>query len=161
VDTDSDRIQLAQWILERNLAWIGAAEVKVGVIVAIDTAMLGALASVFGATQGRTMWAYVFTIAAAFTLGIAVICASRAVLPKLSGPQSSMIFFGRIAARVTGAEYVESFRTATTSKMLEDCLIQIHRNAQIASEKFMWVGHSMRWSFVALIPWVAAFTTLL
>lgn len=36
---NEERLQIAQWILERNLAWIAAAEVKVGVIVAIDVAM--------------------------------------------------------------------------------------------------------------------------
>lgn len=39
--TDDERLKAAQWVLERNLAWVAAAEVKVGVIVAIDTAMLG------------------------------------------------------------------------------------------------------------------------
>lgn len=41
MSSDKERLQTAQWVLERNLAWIAAAEVKVGVIVAIDTAMLG------------------------------------------------------------------------------------------------------------------------
>ncbi|WP_233099873.1 hypothetical protein, partial [Acidovorax sp. IB03] len=41
MSTENERLQTAQWVLERNLGWIAAAEVKVGVIVAIDTAMLG------------------------------------------------------------------------------------------------------------------------
>lgn len=99
MQTDSDRLQVAQWILERNLGWIGAAEVKTGVVVAIDTAMLGVLATGFGATSAaeRTAWVYLLTIASTFVLGIALYSAGRVVLPTLGGPPSSMIFFGRIA----------------------------------------------------------------
>ena len=34
-----ERLAIAQWVLERNLAWISASEVKVGAIVTIDMAM--------------------------------------------------------------------------------------------------------------------------
>jgi hypothetical protein len=42
VSTGTERLQTALWVMERNLGWIAAAQVKVGVIVAIDTGMLGA-----------------------------------------------------------------------------------------------------------------------
>jgi hypothetical protein len=37
------RLPTAQWIFERHLAWIAAAEVKVGAIVTIIASMLGDL----------------------------------------------------------------------------------------------------------------------
>ncbi len=43
-----DRLTTAQWILERNLAWIEAADAKVAIIVTINVAMLGGLAGTFG-----------------------------------------------------------------------------------------------------------------
>lgn len=36
-----NRLQTAHWIFERQLSWIAAAEVKVGVLVALNTGMLG------------------------------------------------------------------------------------------------------------------------
>jgi len=47
VSDEVERLRVAQWVLERNLGWIAASEVKAGVVVAIDTAMFGALATAF------------------------------------------------------------------------------------------------------------------
>lgn len=163
MQTDSDRLQAAQWILERNLGWIGAAEVKTGVIVAIDTAMLGVLATAFGATSAdqRTAWIYVLTMAATFVLGIAIYSAGRVVLPALGGPPSSLIFFGRIAEFGSPQRYAEAFRKASVSELTDDFLAQIHRNAEIARDKFRWVRASMLWSFIAILPWLAALAVLI
>ena len=70
MNTETERLQAAQWMLERNLAWIAAAEVKVGVIVAIDTAMLGGLGVAFSAAdvKTRTYWAILFTLVAAILI---------------------------------------------------------------------------------------------
>ncbi len=64
--TTKDRLAIAQWVLERHLAWIAAAEVKVGVIVALDTALLGGLAAAFGVSEisARGAWAYLFILLA-------------------------------------------------------------------------------------------------
>ncbi len=61
---DKERLLIAQWVLERNLSWIAAAEVKVGVIVAIDTALLGSLGAAFSSSDPvvRTAWAYLWTV---------------------------------------------------------------------------------------------------
>jgi len=58
MDIEKERIITAQWVLERNLAWIAAAEVKVGVVVAINTAMLGGLGASYGAVDkaAHTPW---------------------------------------------------------------------------------------------------------
>ncbi|MDH4259879.1 MAG: DUF5706 domain-containing protein, partial [Gammaproteobacteria bacterium] len=112
--TDSERLQVSQWILERNLHWIGAAEVKTGVIVAIDTAMLGGLAAAFSAVAPaeRTAWATLFTIISAGCLGVALLCTAMSILPRVTGPESSFIFFGKIVKRTT-AEYADAFRKMT------------------------------------------------
>jgi Family of unknown function (DUF5706) len=140
MNLDKERLQTAQWMLERNLAWIAAAEVKVGVIVAIDTAMLGGLGAAFSATDGtaRTHWAWLFTIAAVIGLGSGLFSAAMAVLPRVSGPAKSLLFFGRVG-RCEDATYIEEFKKATDAELLEDWVAQVHRNAQIACDKFSWV----------------------
>jgi hypothetical protein len=88
MSNDKERLQLAQWVLERNLAWIAAAELKVGVIVAIDIAMLGGVGAAFSASDpaARTAWAHVWTFVAAIAGAGGLICAAMAVLPRITGP---------------------------------------------------------------------------
>lgn len=159
--TDKERLEVAQWVLERNLDWIAAAEVKVGVIVAIDTAMLGALGAAFSAadTAARTPWAWFFTCAAVFALAVGLFCAAMAVLPRVSGPAKSLLFFGRIGP-CADAEYADNFRKATDAELLDDWMAQIHRNAQIACDKFGWVRKAMWWSFLSVVPWFPAIAVL-
>lgn len=160
MNNDQERLSFAQWILERNLHWVGAAEVKTGVIVALNTAMLGGLAAAFSAAGERTAWANFFSIASAACLLIALFCAAMSVLPRTDGPPTSFVFFGKIVKN-SRADYVDSFKRASSAAFLDDCLEQIHRNAEIACDKFRWVRNAMMWSFVAVLPWVAAIGCLL
>lgn len=161
MSTDTERLQTAQWVLERNLVWIAAAEAKVGVIVAIDTAMLGGLGAAFSAVDGkmRTYWAVLFTLFAAMLLAGGLITAATAVLPRVKGPAKSLLFFGRIG-QLGEPDYIQAFKTATVDQFLEDWSAQIHRNAQIACDKFKLVRQAMIWSFLAILPWFAAMVTL-
>ena len=62
-----DRLTTAQWILERNLAWIAAADAKVAISVTINVAMLGGLGGIFGWTEAnRTHWADLACVVAVF-----------------------------------------------------------------------------------------------
>jgi hypothetical protein len=157
---DNDRMKVAQWVLERNLAWIASAEVKVGVVVAINTAVLAALAAAFGAAQlhDRTPWAYLFTLSAAGASSLAIFCAAMAVMPRLKGPDS-LLFFGTIGQHKL-PDYADAFRNASDLELLEDCLAQVHRNAEIARDKYAWVRKSMAWSFFCVVPWIFALALL-
>lgn len=152
-----ERIVTAQWVFERHLAWIAAAEVKVGVIVAIDTALLGGLAAAFAASENtaRVPWTYVFTLTAAVCAVVGLFCAAMAVLPRTTGPKESLLFFGPIAAQ-DSVDFGHKFRIATDEQLLADWTDQIHRNAEIACDKYSWVRRSMCWSFLAATPWVIA-----
>lgn len=161
MSNESEQLQFAQWVLERNLGWIAASEVKAGFIVALDSAMLGALATVFSATESyeRTAWANLFTILAGSFLIIGVFCTAMAVLPRLNGPKSSNIFFGGICKKSL-PDFENEFLTSYPKELLGDCLAQIHRNAEIVKDKFRWVRNGMVWSFASILPWVAALAIL-
>lgn len=162
MNNGTERLQTAQWVFERHLGWIAAAEVKVGVLVALDTGMLGGLGAAFSAAdvKTRTYWAVVFTMTAAILLAIGLICAAMAVLPRVTGPAQSLLFFGRIGPRAE-ADYVSDFKSASVEQLLDDWTAQIHRNAQIACAKFKHVRLGMIWSFMAILPWFAAIVTLI
>ncbi|UXY16685.1 DUF5706 domain-containing protein [Chitiniphilus purpureus] len=159
---EKERLQVAQWVLERNLAWIAAAETKVGVVVALDTAILGALGASFSAAKADvlTPWALATTIFAALLIAAGIFCSAMAVLPRVKGPQKSLVFFGRIGP-CADADYCLNLKNASVEDLLEDWSMQIHRNAQIACEKFRWVRYGMWWSFVAIAPWFFAVVALL
>lgn len=151
---DKQRIEFAKWLFERTLGWIASADVKVGVAMALDTAMLGGLATAFGTSdpQQRTAWCYLAVLAAVGAMVIAMFCAGMAAIPRMLGPVKSMIFFARIKEQSV-ADYVTQFAKLGEHDLLEDLTTQIHRNAEIATEKHWWVRKSLIWSFLGAIPW--------
>lgn len=159
MSNDKERLATAQWVLERNLGWIAAAEIKVGIIIALDTAMLAGLAAVFGAALVKTTWSLLCASVAACTLIIGLFCAAKSVMPCVTGPNASLLFFGRIA-ELDVADYTEKFRDATEADLLRDWTEQIYRNAQIACQKHSWVIKAMGWSFFSALPWSVAIALL-
>lgn len=161
MQSDQDRLEAAKWVFERTLGWIATADVKVGVAVAIDTAMVGGLAAAISASdaQSRTAWAYLAIICATGGLLFAIICAAMAAIPRMLGPVKSMIFFGRISDE-SESDYVADFQKLTDADFLIDLVTQIHRNSQIATAKHLWVRRSLLWSFFSIAPWIAAVAQL-
>lgn len=158
---DKQRIEFAKWLFERTIGWIGTADVKVGVAMALDTALLGGLATAFGASpvELRTSWTYLWVLVSAGAFVLGVFCAGMAAVPRMLGPVNSMIFFARVKEHKIG-DYVAKFSTLSEKDLLEDLVVQIHRNAEIANDKHAWVRKSLMWSFLGMIPWVIAIAML-
>jgi hypothetical protein len=156
---DEKKLISAQWILERNLAWIAAAEIKVGVIVSVHIAMLGGLAAAFSNSTHKSQWAFVCTFAAGPLEVAALFCAAMAVMPRLGGPAQSLLFFSKIASQ-NGPDYARELKSASAADLLADWSAQIHRNAEIACDKHRWVKRSVAWSFLSVIPWIGAIALL-
>ncbi|MFK5914444.1 MAG: DUF5706 domain-containing protein [Woeseiaceae bacterium] len=159
---DKERLLSAQWILERNLSWIMAAEVKVGVIVAVDSALLGSLGASFSSSSAFicTSWTCLWLVCSGAAIIAGLFCAAMAVLPRLEGPESSLIYFGRVAA-LDRPDYINQLKRATDMELLDDLSAQVHQNALIACKKFAWVRLSMYCSFFSITPWFASIVTLL
>lgn len=156
---EQKRLLVAQWALERQIGWITTADVKVGVVVAIQTAMAGVLAAAYSAATSRSEWA-IFSTVIAFACAIgAFACAAFALFPRTDGPKRSLLFFGRIC-ELSSDEYSSAIAGATDRDLLEDCAAQIHRNAEIAKEKHRWVQNGLIWSFLAAPPWTIALLQL-
>lgn len=161
MNDDKQRIEFAKWQFERTLHWIATADAKVGVAMALVTAMLGGLAAAFAASDvtKHTAWSYLATLSAAGTLVMAVFCAAMAAIPRIRGPLHSMIFFARIQEHSI-EDYVNQVEHLTEKQLLNDLARQIHRNAEIACEKHSWVRNSLLWSFWGAIPWALAIVLL-
>jgi Family of unknown function (DUF5706) len=152
-----ERLTEARWVLERQLAWINAAEVKVAVVITIQIAMLAGLGAVFTTAAGAHKGAWAVSSAVAFLLlaTIAVFCAAMVLVPRRRGPAVSLLFFGRVAD-MSSADYSAAFLRASESDFLADWAAQIHRNAEIACDKHSWAGKALMVLFMSALPWVLA-----
>lgn len=162
MNSDHERLLVAQWIFERTLSWIAAAEVKVAVIVTVNTALLGGLGAAYTSlgTTKPTSWAMVWVTIAGISAAVGLFCAAMPVVPRLDGPKRSLLYFGRIT-KLNPIEYIEALKAASSASLLDDWGAQIHRNAEIAQIKHRWVRNSLCWSFFAMIPWGCGIVTLL
>lgn len=156
-----ERIETAQWVFDKTLGWVAAAEVKVAAICAIDTAMLAGLGALFLTDDTKSTWANVFGAGALLSLFFGIICAALVLIPRLDGgPTHSKIFFGKIA-NLTVDAYEKQFRNAPEEGLFSDLTAQIHFNARIAQRKHEWVRNCLYWSLLgALAGLASAFSVL-
>lgn len=159
MSNESDRLRTAQWILDRQIGWITSADAKVGVVVAIQAAMVGTLAAAYGSAKQPEVSTLFFSGFALLLSVISLVCAALALFPRTDGPSSSFIFFGKITT-LTREKYVSQLSSVSEVELLADCSQQIHRNAEIAGEKHGHVKHAMIWGFASIAPWVLAIWAL-
>lgn len=146
--------------LERQLEWIAAADCRASFIFAIDAAMLGFTATTFLPTpDGLPAWALIAPAVSALMLAVSLWKLTNVWKPRLAGPRSSLLFFGDIASR-SPSQFISDIRSMTAETYLSDLATQCHRNAEIASEKFLYVRESICWMQVAIIPWLLSFAVL-
>lgn len=151
-----ERIETAQWVFDKTLGWVAAAEVKVAAICAIDTAMLAGLGALFLTDSTKSAWANVFGVGALLSLFFGLICAALVLIPRLDGgPTHSKIYFGKIA-NLTVDAYEKQFQNAPEEEFFSDLTAQIHFNARIAQKKHEWARRCLYWSLFGAFPWLGA-----
>ena len=159
MQTVEQKISTAQWMLERQLQWVAQAEVKVGALITLDVGMLGGLAAAHAATKVHSQWAVVLSAFAVAGMIAALFFSAMCLIPRLKAPHNSILFFGAIAKH-TAADIVAEASKKSSKEVLEDWLLQVHRNAEIARDKHAWVRKAMYASFIAAPSWIAAILLL-
>ena len=161
MNSKNERLQTVQWVFERQLAWIAAADAKVAVVITLDLALIAALGAL-GASEKAEVWsrpdnawAAVLTVLTLIPLIISLGCAAHALIPRPEGPPASMLFFGRVVNQQR-ADYVAKLAVVTDDELLGDFAEQVHRNAEIACDKFKYVRIAMVMGFLALPFWILA-----
>ena len=148
-------IENLQYVLDKQLAWISAADSRLSLVLPLSTAMLGALAVY---ATGPSSWKLVAGIPAAFAiffLCLSIIFCACASFPRTTGTKGSLIFFDGITSRDLN-QFRSSVKSAQKSDLLDDLVQQCHINAQIASTKFTWVKRGMASMLIAMLPWAFA-----
>lgn len=147
-----DKIELTCRILDRQLAWISAADSRIALIVPLSTAMLGALAAI---APGRTDWSVTGGIAASFAvtfLFLSLLFCAFTSFPRTSGPRGSLVYFGGITSKDSDS-YVDELLSSETDNLQRDFALQCHINAEIAEKKFSWIKRAMGCLLISIIPW--------
>lgn len=149
----NEKIANAKWILERNLSWIITADAKIAAITTINLAILTVLATMYFSSGLKSSWATFMSAIAFLLIGISLIFVWFVVIPRVSGPNKSNIFFGKIAQSQPD-EFSEAFLKLTSEEMLTDLVEQIHINAKIADRKHEFVKKAYFSTMLSLLPWL-------
>ena len=144
-----------QYILDKQLGWISAADSRLSLVLSLSTAMLGALA-VYATTAGAwTLMAGIPAAFAIFFLSISIIFCAFASFPRTDGTKGSLVFFDGIVSRDV-TQFRSAIKAAQKSDLQDDLIDQCHINAKIASTKFTWVKRGMASMLISMLPWAFA-----
>ena len=141
-----------QYILDKQLAWIAAADSRLSLVLPLSTAMLGALAIYATSPNSWTLLAGIPAAFAIFFLCMSIIFCAFASFPRTTGTKGSLIFFEGIISR-DYSQFRESVKSSLKADLQDDLMQQCHINAQIASTKFAWVKRGMASMLFAMLPW--------
>ena len=130
---DTERLNHARWTLERQLAWIAAADAKVGVVVTLHVAMLGGLGAAYTAVAAKSSWVNGMATAYAILASLSLICAAMALWPRSDGPKNSMIYFGCVV-KERCEDYIDDFKKKGDDLFLADLAEQVPQCADRGQE---------------------------
>jgi len=144
-----------QYILDKQLGWIAAADSRLSLVLPLSTAMLGALAVYATKPVAWTLLAGIPAAFAIFFLCLSIIFCACASFPRTTGTKGSLVFFEGIISRDL-SQFRSAVKAIQKGELLDDLIEQCHINAQVASTKFMWVKRGMASILAAMLPWAFA-----
>lgn len=146
-----EQLGAAEQRLDRLLDWVGRSDTKFSVVLGVDTAMLGFLAT--SAPAGpSSVSALIFALASVALLVLSLIFVYRGTYPRTHGPGGSLVYFGSIAEKDL-EEFKNKFLAYDLQDHLNDVLEQIHRNSEILNGKFEKLQRAYEFMLIAAIPW--------
>jgi hypothetical protein len=141
--------------LKLVLSFFSRVDAKSSVVLAVDTGMLGYLATHLPSVGSLRCWEVVSPTLAFVLLGLSLIYLYRGAFPALSGGQSSLVYFSEIAKR-TEAKFVDQFIEQRDDEYVKDLLGQAWRNSEILKMKFAFVKMAFIFMAWAVVPWTFA-----
>lgn len=150
--SDTERLQ---YILDKQLGWIAAADSRLSLVLPLSTAMIAALAVYATKPVAWTLLAGIPASFAIFFLCLSLIFCTCASFPRTTGTKGSLIFFEGIISRDL-SQFQSLMKDIQDDKLQADLLQQCYINAQIASSKFAWVKRAMASMMAAMLPWAFA-----
>lgn len=140
-------------ILGRLLHWISSADAKTTPILAITTSMLGVVAALAPKSNEWSSGLVILGLLSTTPLIVSLIALFFVTFPRTEGPEGSMIYFEGIKAKPR-EDFIRDVLDRDEANYTTDLAEQCHRNAQIASAKFIALRVSMLSLFIAIVPWL-------
>jgi len=137
------------------LSFFPRVDSKASVVLAVDTAMLGYLASKIPQLKWPLSWPLLIPLAAFLLIFLSIWHLYKAAFPVLKGGSSSLVYFREIAAR-TEAKFIEEFSAQEASGYAKELLAQAWRNSEILIEKFNHLKRAFLFMALSVVPWTIA-----
>ncbi|MGN7839470.1 Pycsar system effector family protein [Stenotrophomonas sp. 22385] len=154
---DESALTHLRWVMERQLHWISAADVKAGGMIGAYMALAAIAATLLDSANPPVQAKWLFGIAAAAMLP--ALCFAVAVFfPRDEAKRSSLLFFGEISG-VDLDKFKERCKATTIDQVKDDLMNQIYINAVIARCKHKYAKISIVWGLVALAVWLGGVAT--
>lgn len=150
-----ERLRTARDQLTLVLSFFGRVETKLSVVLGIDLATLGFLATRFPGTQSVQVAGWIAGGAFVALCGFSLWQLYKGSFPQLEGGNASLVYFREISKR-TEVQFVDEFNAASAEALAKDVLGQVWRNSQILSQKFDHLVSAYRLMALSVIPWVVA-----
>jgi hypothetical protein len=141
------------------LSFFSRVDSKASVVLAVDTAMLGYLASKIPQVKWPPSWPLVIPLSAALLLFLSIWHLYKTAFPILKGGHSSRVYFREIAAR-TEAKFIDEFMAQQETDYSKDLLGQAWRNSEILVEKFNHLKSAFIFMALSVVPWTIALLQL-
>lgn len=151
--SNNEKIRIAEQSLSRQLDWIKAVEAKVSVIVAITVAMLGFLVARIPTTATNWKLIALWLVIGGGPLIACLVFCLLASFPRVKSPNLSLMFFGSISNH-SCEEYTKKFGSLTEKSYLDDLVMQVHRNAEIAAIKYGKIKWASGLLIAGVAPWL-------
>jgi hypothetical protein len=155
-DSELDIVALEQ--LNLVLGFFPRVDSMIVVVLGIDLAMLGVLASHLPKYGSLSPWVVVALIPV-LLITVSLVRLYGAAFPRLDGGAQSLVYFREVAAR-TEVNFVHQFLHQKTGDYTRDVLGQVWRNSQILSLKYDSLKSAFVWLAWAVLPWVTAIACL-
>lgn len=152
-------ISVQEQTLSRLLDWIKAVDVKVPIVMVVNTAMLGYVGSSVPSPAEWTWFAVIGAAMGTIPPGLSLWFCFMATSPKLDGPRKSLLYFGGISDRGVD-EYNLELAATTREQYLRDLNLQCHRNSVIATKKYWNLGRAMKVLVWGVLPWMVSLYVL-
>jgi hypothetical protein len=151
-------IPTSQHTLNLVLSFFPRVDSKASVVLAVDTGMLGYLATHLPILSPLRWWEFIIPAPAFLLLALSLWHLYKGAFPNLSGGHSSLIYFSEIAKR-TEVKFIDQFVEQQESGYVEDVLGQAWRNSEILKEKFHHIKRAFLFMAWSVLPWTVALAT--
>lgn len=137
------------------LSFFPRVDAKLSVVLGIDLAMLGVLASRLPDLATAEKSIPVAAAATAVLVGLSLWQLYQGSFPSLSGGNGSVVYFRAIAER-TEAKFITEYCAQSEEQLAADVLGQVWRNSEILRRKFDHLVSAYRYMAVASVAWLVS-----